>query len=96
MEEDIKQLESLIKSMNLNRMLNVTIFPEDKKALENLIKGYRELEEENKQLKARLIQTHNRASIEKKTKLYDVIDNSIDRYLESSKTILKNELMEDK
>ena len=93
MEENIKILEELRKKLGL--YANGENIKQGQ-ALENLIKGYRELEKENKQLKARLIQTHNRGSIEKKAKLYDVIDNSIDRYLESSKTILKNELMEDK
>ena len=53
MEEDIKLLEELVQ--NINRVNERTLDCEvkqwikEKQALENLIKGYRELEEKNKQ-----------------------------------------------
>ena len=51
-------------------------------AIEHLIKAYKELEEENKRLKASHIVTHNKISDEEKAKIFDVIDNSIDTYFE--------------
>lgn len=78
MEQDIKILEGMLGFISV---LNT----EQRQALENLIKGYRELEEENKELKASHIISHNNTSIEEKAKLFDVIDNSIDTYLEQAK-----------
>lgn len=43
------------------------------------------MEEENKRLKASHIITHNKVSDEEKANLFDVIDNSIDTYLEKTK-----------
>ena len=45
MEEDIKKCEALLGSERW------VLGTQDKKALENLIKGYRELKKENKRLK---------------------------------------------
>lgn len=56
MEEDIKILEEFIKyfeaeavSRKYRRNISITVGEDDIEALENLIKGYRELEEKNKQ-----------------------------------------------
>lgn len=53
---------------------------ENIKLVEELVK------EENKILKANHIIAHNKTSDENKAKIYDVIDKSIDTYLEKSKS----------
>ena len=56
MEEDIKILEDFIKyfeaeavSTKYRRNISITVGEDDIQAIENLIKGYRELEKRNKQ-----------------------------------------------
>lgn len=58
MEEDIEVLEEFIKyfeaeaiSRKYRRNISITVGEDDIQAIENLIKGYRELEEENKYYK---------------------------------------------
>ena len=64
MEEDIKILEDFIKyfeaeaiSTKYRRNISITVGEDDIQAIENLIKGYRELEEENTDLKDLYIRT---------------------------------------
>ena len=83
MEEDIKILEEFLKNMKKDKTYSSKGFY---KHLENLIKGYRKLEEKNKELKASHIITHNKVSDEEKAKLFDVIDNSIDTFLDKIET----------
>jgi len=45
----------------------------------------KQLEEDNKRLKASHIVTHNKISDEEKAEIFDVIDNSIDTYFEKIK-----------
>lgn len=86
MEEDIGILEEVLKDKEwYKKHGGEDIGFREVQAIENLIKGYRELEEENKELKASHIISHNNTSIEEKAKLFDVIDNSIDTYLEQAK-----------
>ena len=56
----------------------------------------KELEEENKKLKANHIITHNKVSDEEKAKIFDVIDNSIDTYFEKSKPYWEQIMTKDK
>lgn len=88
MEEDIEKIENDI-NYNKKQIKEISSYiPFDIKLMErveNLIKGYRELEKENKELKASHVITHNKVSSEEKAKLFDVIDNSIDTYLEQTK-----------
>ena len=55
-----------------------------------------ELEEENKKLKAQHIFTRNKATNEEKAELYDVIDKTIDTFLEQEKPIWQQEMIKDK
>lgn len=55
MEEDIKLVENLIKEFETyNDLDGIQDLKTYMKAIENLIKGYRELEEENKRLKGKI------------------------------------------
>lgn len=89
MEEDIKIIEELVRNNyleDLGYLRENNHYIRFNQALENLIKGYRELEEDNKELKASHIITHNKVSDEEKAKLFDVIDNSIDTFLDKIET----------
>ena len=82
MEEDIKILENVLETKEYGLCEITDTFY---KAIENLLKRYKELEKENERLKASHIITHNKVSDEEKANLFDVIDNSIDTYLEKTK-----------
>lgn len=56
----------------------------------------KELEEENKRLKASHIVTHNKVSDKEKAEIFDVIDNSIDTYFEKSKPYWEQIMTKDK
>lgn len=94
MEKDITILKSLIEDLKREEKLIGYDAEYEIQALENLIKGYRELEKRNKKLKATHIMTHNKVSDEEKAKLFDVIDNSIDTYLEKTEYIPKSKVKE--
>lgn len=68
----------------------------ESQAIDHLIKAYKELEQENKRLKASHIVTHNKISDEEKAKIFDVIDNSIDTYFEKSKPYWEQIMTKDK
>ena len=66
MEEDIKILEDFIKyfeaeavSTKYRRNISITVGEDDIEAIENLIKGYRELEKSNKE-KAKMLTQQDR------------------------------------
>ena len=83
-----KVLEDLIldrKSFVIGDKEHDEIYIKDIQAIEHLIKAYKELEEENKRLKASHIVTHNKVSNKEKAEIFDVIDNSIDTYFEKIK-----------
>lgn len=104
MEEDIRILETYLKNSAYKEKDSdffknggwEVVDLEIPQAIEKLIKRYRELEEENKKLKASHIMTHNKASIEEKAKLFDVIDNSIDTYLEQTKPYWEQIMIKEK
>lgn len=96
MKENIKILKSLIEDLKREEKLIGYNAEVEIQAIENLIKGYRELEKENKKLKASHIMTHNKTSIKEKAKLFDVIDNSIDTYLEQAKPHWEQIMTEEK
>ena len=100
-KEDIKNIEEIIelskeeidaKDENITAILDL----KDLLSLRNLIKAYKELEEENKRLKASHIVTHNKVSDKEKAEIFDVIDNSIDTYFEKSKPYWKQIMTKDK
>lgn len=93
MEKDIKILEDLAKILDRTCENNNC---EQSRAIEHLIKAYKELEEENKRLKASHIVTHNKISDEEKAEIFDVIDNSIDTYFEKSKPYWEQIMTKDK
>ena len=64
--------------------------------LEQKDKRIQELEEENKKLKAQHIFTRNKATNEEKAELYDVINKTIDTFLEKEKPIWQQEMTTDK
>lgn len=68
----------------------------ESQAIDHLIKAYKELEEENKRLKASHIVTHNKVSNKEKAEIFDVIDNSIDTYFEKSKPYWEQIMTKDK
>lgn len=60
-------------------------------------KRIQELEEENKKLKAQCIFTrNNNATDQEKAELYDMIDKTIDTFLEQEKQIWQQEMIKDK
>ena len=92
-------IEETNKAWEKNDWLEEIPIPKETVAIENLIKEFKDLHlayelykskyeklgEENKKLKASHIMTNNKVSDEEKAKLFDVIDNSIDTYLEQTK-----------
>ena len=92
-EEDIERIAKLITTKFNN---DYSIDNVDKEAIEELLKAYKELEEENKRLKASHIMTNNKVSDEEKAKIFDVIDNSIDTYFEKSKPYWEQIMTKDK
>ena len=59
-------------------------------------KRIKELEEENKKLKAQHVFTRNEATDEEKAELYDAIDKTLDTFLEQEKPIWQQEMKTDK
>lgn len=97
--KDIKELEESIKEAYRCYDYDLDYSPLSKgiaEIIEHLIKAYKELEEENKRLKASHIVTHNKISDEEKAKIFDVIDNSIDTYFEKSKPYWEQIMTKDK
>ena len=64
--------------------------------LEQKDKRIQELEEENKKLKAQHVFTRNEATNEEKAELYDVIDKTLDTFLEKEKPIWQQKMKTDK
>lgn len=88
------ELTTLLRTFKKEGIENFVVVRKNK--LENLIQAYKELEEENKRLKASHIVTHNKISDEEKAKIFDVIDNSIDTYFEKSKPYWEQIMTKDK
>ena len=89
-KQDIKDFQNALNEENL-RCANY--------AIENneLKKRIQELEEENKKLKAQCIFTrNNNATDQEKAELYDMIDKTIDTFLEQEKPIWQQEMIKDK
>lgn len=99
-----KELEEYKKIAELTKIS--CCIAQNCEALNNSIKDFlenmklkdkiKELEEENKRLKASHIMTHNKVSDEEKAKIFDVIDNSIDTYFEKSKPYWEQIMTKDK
>lgn len=96
LEEFIKYYESEAISRKFRGTLSISVDEYDIDAIEHLIKAYKELEEENKRLKASHIVTHNKISDEEKAEIFDVIDNSIDTYFEKIKPYWEQIMTKDK
>ena len=99
--KDIENLEEIINLINKeldkkDKNVSAILDLKDLLSLRNLIKAYKELEQENKRLKASHIVTHNKISDEEKAKIFDVIDNSIDTYFEKSKPYWEQIMTKDK
>lgn len=89
MEEDIEEFKRLFYSDRLTQYGK-------RKLIEYYEKRIKELEEENKRLKASHIVTHNKVSNKEKAEIFDVIDNSIDTYFEKSKPYWEQIMTKDK
>ena len=99
--KDIENLEEIINLINKeldkkDKNVSAILDLKDLLSLRNLIKAYKELEEENKRLKASHIVTHNKVSDKEKAEIFDVIDNSIDTYFEKSKPYWEQIMTKDK
>ena len=99
--KDIENLEEIINLINKeldkkDKNVSAILDLKDLLSLRNLIKEYKELEEENKRLKASHIVTHNKVSDKEKAEIFDVIDNSIDTYFEKSKPYWEQIMTKDK
>ena len=88
------ELTTLLRTLKKEGIENFVVVRKNK--LENLIKAYKELKEENKRLKASHIIAHNKINDEEKAKIFDVIDNSIDTYFEKSKPYWEQIMTKDK
>ena len=88
-EEDVNELKRLLYSDALTQY--------GKRKLVNYYdKRIQELEEENKKVKAQHIFTTNEANDEEKAELYDVIDKTLNTFLEKEKSIWQQEMTSDK
>lgn len=100
-EEDIKVLKNIQKLRRIEFKHCVT--DREERALENILaereqykKRIQELEEETTKLKAHHVFTRNEATDEEKAELYDVIDKTLDTFLEKEKPIWQQEMKTDK
>ena len=98
-EEDIRVINKIISFYkNIDILYNKEI-----QALERVLaereqkdKRIQELEEETTKLKAHHVFTRNEATDEEKAELYDVIDKTLDTFLEKEKPIWQQEMKTDK
>lgn len=89
----IKALENIVSDYTRQKQIN----EEHQKLNGELREKVKELEEENKNLKAQHIFTRNNNATDKeKAELYDVIDKTIDTFLEQEKPIWQQEMIKDK
>ena len=87
-ETDYKEIDDVAFCIAIDNILEER--KQDKKRI-------KELEEENKNLKAQHIFTRNNNATDKeKAELYDVIDKTIDTFLEQEKPIWQQEMIKDK
>ena len=100
-EEDIKVLKNIQKLRRIEFKHCVT--DREERAIENILaeleqkdKRIQELEEETTKLKAHHVFTRNEATDEEKAELYDVIDKTLDTFLEKEKPIWQQEMKTDK
>lgn len=91
--EVANELENLLSDYTRQKQIN----EEHKKINGELREKVKELEEENKNLKAQHIFTRNNNATDKeKAELYDVIDKTIDTFLEQEKPIWQQEMTTNK
>ena len=97
-EKDIERCKQLTKTEHANwigisNQLAITHILEE---LERKDKRIKELEEENKELKAQHVFTRNEATDKEKAELYDTIDKTLDTFLEKEKAMWEQEMTADK
>lgn len=96
-QKNTLSLQKSIKNLLLDYTRQKEINEEHKKINGELRERVKELEEENKNLKAQHIFTRNNNATDKeKAELYDVIDKTIDTFLEQEKPIWQQEMIKDK
>lgn len=89
----VNALENILADYTRQKQIN----GEHQKINGELREKVKELEEENKNLKAQHIFTRNNNATDKeKAELYDVIDKTIDTFLEQEKPIWQQEMIKDK
>ena len=92
-KKSIKAIENILQDYTRQKQIN----EEHQKINGELRERVKELEEENKNLKAQHIFTRNNNATDKeKAELYDVIDKTIDTFLEQEKPIWQQEMIKDK
>ena len=88
-EQDKKRIQELEEKMNADNMLIIYELKQKDKRIQ-------ELKEETTKLKAHHVFTRNEATDEEKAELYDVIDKTLDTFLEKEKPIWQQEMKTDK
>ena len=93
MDSEVKSLKNILSDYTRQKQIN----EEHQRINGELREKVKELEEENKNLKAQHIFTRNNNATDKeKAELYDVIDKTIDTFLEQEKPIWQQEMIKDK
>lgn len=96
-QKNTLSLQKAIKNVLTDYTRQKQINEEHQKLNGELRERVKELEEENKNLKAQHIFTRNNNATDKeKAELYDVIDKTIDTFLEQEKPIWQQEMIKDK
>ena len=93
MDSEVSAIKNILSDYTRQKQIN----EEHQKINGELRERVKELEEENKNLKAQHIFTRNNNATDKeKAELYDVIDKTIDTFLEQEKPIWQQEMIKDK
>ena len=87
------ELRQAINTVEKEKADWIKAYQEEKDSQFELLKRIQELEEENKKVKAQHVFTRNEATDEEKAEIYDVIDKSVDEFLEKEKPIWEQEII---
>ncbi len=90
------ELRQAINTVEKEKSDWIKAYQEEKGSQFELLKRIKELEEETTKLKAQHIFTRNKATDEEKAELYDVIDKTLDTFLEEEKPMWEQEMIADK
>ena len=99
MDSEVKSLKNILAEREQMLKAINTVEKEKGEWIEECVqkdKRIQELEEENTKLKAQHVFTRNEATDEEKAELYDVIDKTLDTFLEKEKTMWQQEMTTNK